>query len=581
MRLFLLLLPTAAAANGAWPASFTIDKIFASPSVLHPGLRASIPWTQHDAGSRQILREDTAASDATIALQQRLEEAIKHEDYRLASKLKEQMTADSTVVDAKVWADSPTAGGLAAAPVTAAMLKHTASSVWRGIVQGVQTAFTSDLDAAQSLVLAMLNRAAQMGSCHVKIRPGQTITGIVDWRRHRQQNTEVHASCLSSYAEDWHNNDAWMLLPPSRKDPWATHLTDGATCWAANEEVDSEKRAKFHCLYASQTEGVRDSKLFSSCVDDCSDKHGQRRVNQRLHRFRTGPANQEVSAHRILSTGDFCKVAANTFSEAVTSAELTICQERVSSKIDPFGKGVCPSSTVTQLVTVEVMDSTHGHSWVYGRTAGMLYTMRLLEHEWNQTLHTVQRFEFSSQDEMGQGTPSANMYGYESGHYYGPHAQAREIPNFLGPIGPNQPPARPWDISRYDILLDVADRQRTQGLLTQQQHTQVSEQLVLAGRFHREHAAFENTLQPEWSDSLHAVLEHPVARKILVWKLQSAGFNVSIAAQFANVRYSNCHHDENTLEVASALEFDLLHPLPASGERVASADDLAEFVALF
>jgi len=168
MRGFLLLLLAAATADAlkedmvegtsAWPASFTIDMIFAAPSVLHPGLGASIPWTQQDAG-RRILRENTAASDAASALQQRLEEAIKREDYRMASTIKEQMTA-STVVDAKVWADSPTVGALATEPVNAAGLKRTAAGVWRGIVEGVQSAFSSDLDAAQSLVLANLNRAA-------------------------------------------------------------------------------------------------------------------------------------------------------------------------------------------------------------------------------------------------------------------------------------------------------------------------------------------------------------------------------------------------------------------------------------
>jgi len=231
----------------------------------------------------------------------------------------------------------------------------------------------------------------------------------------------------------------------------------------------------------------------------------------------------------------------------------------------------------------------------------MLYTMHLLENEWNRTLHTVQRFEFSSQDNMNQGQhePQGQHESYVLGHKVfwtggtpkNQHAEgfmerthARTIPNFFGPVGPNQPPAKPWDVSRYDILLDVADRQRTQGLLTEQEHTQVSEQLVLAGRFHREHAAFENTLQPAWVDSLHKVLEHPVARKILVWKLQRAGFNVSIAAQFANVRYYN-NDDDEKMEVASALEFDLHHPLSTSeyateGDSVSGADDLAEFVSL-
>jgi len=579
--------------TSAWPASFTIDQIFAAPSVLHPGLTASIPWTQQNVGSRQILREDTAASDATSALQQSLEEAIKREDYRMASTLKEQMTAASTVVDAKVWADSPTAANKTE-PVTAAGLKLTAAGVWRGIVEGVQSTFSGDLDAAQSLVLATLNRAAQMGSCHVKIRPRQTITGIAECRRKGGTFTPVPGSaprtiCMTSYKEEWHRNEPWMLLPPCGEDPWATHLKDGATCWAANEEVDGAKRARFHRLCASKTEGVKDSEVFSSCPESRGDHSGHLRVRQRLHRFRTGPAKQELGAHGILSTGDFCKVAASTFSEVVASEEPAICQDCDSAKIP-----VCPSPTAHKLVTVEVVDSTHGEFWVYGRTAGMLHTMRLLEHEWNQTLDTVQRFKFSSQDDIDKGTPSVDKYGRGGrGHKSDPHAvglmhrtQARKIPNFLGPIGPNQPPARPWDISRYDILLDVADRQRTQGLLTQQQHTQVSEQLVLAGRFHREHAAFEDTLQPAWVDSLHAVLEHPVARKILVWRLQSAGFNISIAAQFADVGYAQCAnvryadgHYDSKIEVASMLEFDLHHPLPASEERVESAKDLAEFVA--
>jgi len=548
-------------------------------------LGALIPWTQQDAGSRQILREDTAASDATSALQQRLEEAIKREDYQMASTLKEQMTADSTV-NAKVWVDSPTAGVLAMEPVTGAGLKRTAAGVWRGIVEGVQSTFSSDLDAAQSLVLAILNRAAQMGSCHVKISPRQTFTGFARCQLREQR------FCMHSYKQEWHYNEPWMSLPPCGAEAWATQLTDGATCLAASEEVDHAKRAKLNSVCASKTAGVTDKEDFSSCWN------GNHRTSQLLRHFRTGPACQKLDAPidtaKILSIGDFCKFAASTFSEAV-APEITICPNRdlAPQKVHPFGKWACPSPMVTKLVTVEVLDSTHGDSWVYGRTAGMLYTMHLLEHEWNQTLRTVQRFEFSSQDDINQDTPSADdSYRY---HNRDPHAEmlirkyrarthARTIPNFLGPIGPNQPPAKPWDISRYDILLNVADRQRMQGLLTEQQHTQVSEQLVLAGRFHREHAAFENTLQPAWVDSLHTVLEHPVARKILVWKLQREGINVSIAPEFASVGYHGINDDEK-MAVASALEFDLHHPLSAvsqraaEGESVEGADDLAEFVA--
>jgi len=406
---------------------------------------------------------------------------------------------------------------------------------------------------------------------------------------------------MLSYEQEWHHNEPWMMLPPCGTETWAMQLTDGATCWAASEEVDGAKRAKFHSLCASKTEGIKDNDRFANCLN------GIHRSSRSLRRFRTEPASQELHTHEILSIGDFCKVAASTFSEAVPPDQFTTCQKQNPVKVHPFGQWVCPSRTVTKLVTVEVLESTHVNSWVYGRTAGMLYTMHLLENEWNRTLHRVQRFDFSSQDNMNQGqqdnmnqgqqdTSANSVDGILDGlfrnvrvHQNDPHAvllmhrtHARTIPNFLGPIGPNQPPAKPWDVSRYDILLDVADQQRVQGLLTEQQHTQVSEELVLAGRFHREHAAFENTLQPEWVDSLHTVLEHPVVRKIFVWKLKKAGLNVSIAAQFANVRYYNL---DEKIKVASALNFDLCHPLSTSerateGESVVGADDLAEFVAL-
>jgi len=580
MRILLLLAADATIAH-SW-SNFTIDQIFAAPSVLHPGLGALIPWTQQDAGSRQILREDTAASDATSALQQRLEEAIKREDYQMASTLKEQLTADSTVINARIWADSPTAGALATEPVTGAGLKRTAAGVWRGIVEGVQSTFSSDLDAAQSLVLAMINRAAQMGSYNVKISPRQTLTGFEGCSENL---------CMRSYKQEWHHNQPWMYLPPCGTEAWATQLTDGATCFAASKEVDGPKRAKFHSLCASKTAGVTDKEDFSSCWN------GNHRISQRLFHFCTGPAchmlDARSDAQKILSIGDFCKFAASTFAEAVVP-EIVSCRNRDSPlkpPVHPFGKWACHSPTVTKFVTVEVVDSTHGDSWVYGRTAGMLYTLHLLEREWNQTLHKVQRFEFSSQDDINQGTSSSDKYGsHREFRRHDPSAErlieqyrarthARTIPNFLGPIGPNQPPAKPWDVSRYDILLNVADRQRMQGLLTEQQHTQVSEQLVLAGRFHREHSAFENTLQPAWVDSLHTVLEHPVARKILVWKLQSEGINVSIAPEFASVQYS---HKFEKMEVASALVFDLHHPLSTASQRavLVGEDDLADFVTL-
>jgi len=150
-----------------------------------------------------------------------------------------------------------------------------------------------------------------MGSCHVKISPRQTITGIE--RCPRQ-------FCMYSYKQDWHHNEPWMLLPPCGTETWVTQLTDGATCWAASEEMDVAKRAKFHSLCTSKTEGFKDDDDFSSCFN------GIHRTSQRLRRFRTGPASQELHSHEILSIGDFCKVAASTFSEAVAPDEFTICQ---------------------------------------------------------------------------------------------------------------------------------------------------------------------------------------------------------------------------------------------------------------
>jgi len=96
----------------------------------------------------------------------------------MASTLKEQTTATSMLVDAKVWADSPTVAS-AIEPVTAPGLKRTAAGVWRSIVEGVRSTFSSDLDAAQSLVQATLNRAtATSKSTQGKLSRGlQTAAG--------------------------------------------------------------------------------------------------------------------------------------------------------------------------------------------------------------------------------------------------------------------------------------------------------------------------------------------------------------------------------------------------------------------
>ena len=218
-----------------------------------------------------------------------------------------------------------------------------------------------------------------------------------------------------------------------------------------------------------------------------------------------------------------------------------------------------------RLVLTELPGIFQPFPWVYGKQAGMLHTMRLLEHTWNTTLS---RF---SDDLM-----SANQGRQEHPHHHcdskgeqekamssSGTSQTLQVPNFMGPIGPDQPPALPWDLSRYDVLLDIADKQRDEGVLTEASHRRVSEQLVLAGRFHRAHAAFENSLQPEWVDSLHKVCDHPVARKILEHRLRTSGFNASL--ELFSIMYTGPYqHSSHAIDphAKGSLFVDLHNPLP-------------------
>ena len=144
-----------------------------------------------------------------------------------------------------------------------------------------------------------------------------------------------------------------------------------------------------------------------------------------------------------------------------------------------------------------------------------------------------------------------------------------DAPNFLGPIGPSQPAAKPWDLSRYDVLLNIADKQRAKSL-SQEKHAEVCEQVVLAGRFHRAHAAFENALQDGWVDSLHKVLGHAIARKILLWRLQRSHLNVTPVVQPPIDQYEKLK-DVKEEDVEWSLFFDLSKPLRNSSDAACGA----------
>jgi len=561
-----LLLETTSSSDG-WHASFTVDQVFDPPGVFHAGLAATIPWD--DTG--QILRKE--AKEENSEIQNRLKDAIHQEDYLLASKLKDQLTAGAdAVISDKVWGDLPPAD--ARKHVTAVGLKRTAKGVWRGIVDGITSAFAPDLHDAEQLVLTTLDRAAELGGCHVQIRPIQTFTPQCTTVTHCR--TSCSSGCLTGYQEDWQQTQSlgWMQLPMHRGQAWACKMIDGAICWAVSQEIDTVRQENLRSL------SLHKSDIFDIVnANKIANTNGQLLLNS-VHQ----PSNIDrvpYVTHEILSDGDFCQVAASTLVQMRTVMTIT--------GTDP---PPCPEAETVRHVMVVFPEDMECGPWVFGENAGMLHTIQRLELEWNATVNAVQsavatkQLARSSLMEVRHSDSSIDTRG-------------DSIPNFLGPIGPNQPPAKPWDLSRYDILLNIADRQRTQGMLTQQQHTQVSEQLVLAGRFHRAHAAFETALNPKWVESLHKVLEHPVARKILVWKLRNAGINVSITPQFARVRYANreegargCGNtlfNKEKIEVACALDFDLHHPLPHSpenktlvdifGEGIAEMDELLEFVA--
>jgi hypothetical protein len=566
-----------ACANG-WSGPFAVSSpAFVGPvSVLHDGLTGSIPWVQQH-GRNRIPRQPVEQSD--YKLHEKIKEAVACEDYQLAARLKQQMRASATTVSATVWEATPdpqpssaTEGELHQGLGTAEQLQKMAKNMWSSIVSGVNQTFAADLAASERLVVSILRRAAELGSRHVRVRP---IQAPVPSPGHC--HTGTHDMCCNLPVEDWHKDaHGWLNLgDPAAHDKQMLH---GAVCFAARQESDPHRQEKLRkmCIKgdtpafeAEQSlQGARtlyrihlnqQEILSGRCLDPAAPPCISRSFRSHEH------------IYSILSTTDFCKVAAGTYKQSQGYRDPSgRCHPDVSTL--PGGRIVHPQQclhNLQRLVLTELPGIFQPFPWVYGKQAGMLNTMRLLEHNWNTTLSQFSD-DLMSANQGGQEHP--HHHHYDSKNYVGKKgnamsssgtSQTLQVPNFMGPIGPDQPPALPWDLSRYDVLLDIADKQRDEGVLTEASHRRVSEQLVLAGRFHRAHAAFENALQPEWVDSLHKVCDHPVARKILEHRLRTSGFNASL--ELFSIMYTGPYqHSSHAIDphAKGSLFVDLHNPLP-------------------
>ena len=597
--------PDAACANG-WLDGFAIasPEFIGPESALQDGLTGSIPWEQQH-GRNRILREPEGDSDKMrLQQQEKINEAVAREDYQTAHLLKQKMMSSGTRVSTTVW-EGPKGTGPAtdgshhgtdavsmaeqlqkvamnawsAGPATdgshhrtngvsmAEQLQKVARNAWSGIVSGVNQTYAVDLAAAERLVVSILRRAAELGSRRVRIRPIQTPSErFVDSCGHRIQSD----ICRTFAVEDWHKDVFNWLNLDDQSDGQTMH---GAACFAARQESDPQRREILRKICANG-----DIPQFESISGRTQGNQGSLfRIH--LHQDETQSSYHEWErTYSVSSTADFCQVAAGTYQQHAQHDSTTHhawCERwRDHESAVPGGQIVHPRQclhNMTRLVLTELSGIFQPFPWVYGKNAGMIHTMQALERKWNTTLSRLS-------DGLMLAHKREEDYGHARKMVSARHTHnvPKKVPNFMGPIGPDQPPALPWDLSRYDMLLDIADKQLEDGFLSEASHRRVSEHLVLAGRFHRAHATFETALQPEWVDSLHKVLDHELAHKILLYRLRRSGFNASI--EYFSITYQRRDQGRRPPDdVKGSLFVDLHDPLPLNMSADVAAE-MAEFV---
>jgi len=139
------------------------------------------------------------------------------------------------------------------------------------------------------------------------------------------------------------------------------------------------------------------------------------------------------------------------------------------------------------------------------------------------------------------------------------------VPDFLG-----LDPHLPWDknVSFFDAHLAAVDEDGLEGVLSAAEHRCASEQLILAGRFLKEHLEFENALPDGAAEELATLLStDPLGSRILLWRLQRAGFHCTL---------SNPDRNKHGPSRGLMLAVDLFKPSPSPSLH---GTDLAEALA--
>ena len=232
---------------------------------------------------------------------------------------------------------------------------------------------------------------------------------------------------------------------------------------------------------------------------------------------------------------------------------------------------ICPRpDTGGGLLRVQCGDQctwTQPSYWMLGSNAGLTCTLEALATEWNTAEECVQSaFKLRS----GIGDTRVEVIRIADRSQWTHSATEEDEDNYAVPDFLGLDPHLPWDknVSFFDAHLAAVDEDGLEGVLSAAEHRCASEQLILAGRFLKEHLEFENALPDGAAEELATLLStDPLGSRILLWRLQRAGFHCTL---------SNPDRNKHGPSRGLMLAVDLFKPSPSPSLH---GTDLAEALA--
>lgn len=499
----------------AWPSIYhrlSHGFLMNDVSCLHSGRVSLSPidWESVMSGTHNCTFERVPrlrVASAAAELQTKLDQAVESKDYELAASLKRKLESaePSAPVAKEVWRETyllhlpsvvtwlsslPRKFQLAAGrcpndagQITGEDCRTLAMGAWSRIVAGEEEARAYQLTAAESLVKQILTRAAHLGHRKVVISPldvdlrpsvsSDRHTCVATWTVHAEMAAAAFLATALEHGED------------DSSSPRSVAAARTANV-AAFVEQAFEKGKPVSC--AARKDKLRYSTLIHSQVS--GGLLGKRRPE--------------------MDSTDFVEHAAATFHECeATSHEATSrdCSERLHVRF-----GAHPG-------------------WVLGRNAGLKNTLEALAREWRDAGECLQSaYELSRNTGRTNVGASASKLEYINldtrfAHLYGDKDDDDDdVPDFLAMY-----PSLPWatDMSFFDAAVAEVDERLLEGdgTFSAQEHRTASEQIVLAGRFLRQHLDFESTLSAGGPEDLATLLlSDPIGSLMLCWRLQRAGF---------------------------------------------------------